>query len=135
MPVPADVCEILQADAENALSAAFAVSEAPFFDYVTQEGGAGCVLTAEGTGVDFANPAEVVEALAAAFVGWEEVLPTRRRAGWYGDWHDPHAALLLILAEWTPAPEANCPDDQPISACELTPEQQLYTVTVQAAMK
>ncbi len=62
MPVPADVCEILQADAENALSAAFAVSEAPFFDYVTQEGGYGCVLTAEGTGVDFANPAEVVDA-------------------------------------------------------------------------
>jgi hypothetical protein len=45
------------------------------------------------------------------------------------------AALLLILAEWTPDPAANCPADQPISACELTPEQQLYTVTVQAAMK
>ena len=136
MPVPADVCEILQADAENALSASFAVSEAPFFDYVNQEGGAGCVLTAEGTGVDFANPAEVVDALTAAFVGWEEA-PAYQAGGpaGMGTGMTRDAALLLILAEWTPAPEANCPDDQPISACELTPEQQLYTVTVQAAMK
>jgi hypothetical protein len=37
------------------------------------------------------------------------------------------AARLLILAD--------CPAEQPVSACALTPEQQLYTVTVQAAMK
>ena len=44
-------------------------------------------------------------------------------------------ALLLIMAHWTPDPAANCPVDQPISACELTPEQRLYTVTIQAATK
>lgn len=136
VPIPTDVCEILKADAESALGVAFTMSEAPFFDYISQEGGTGCQLTATGDGVDFADPMAVVDALKAAFVGWEEDMqyaaggPTGMGIGMTRD-----AALLLILAEWTPDPAANCPDDQPISACELTPEQQLYTVTVQAAMK
>ena len=91
---------------------------------------------ATGTGADFADPASVVDALKNAFTGWTEEMqyaaggPTGMGIGMTRD-----AALLLILAEWTPDPAANCPDDQPIAACELTPEQQLYTVTVQAAMK
>jgi putative hemolysin len=145
MPIPADACATLQADAEAALGVAFTMSEAPFFDYVSQEGGSGCQLTATGTGADFiipdADPMSVVDALKFFFAfqtpdGWQEEMqyaaggPTGMGIGMTRD-----AALLLILAEWTPDPAANCPDDQPISACELTPEQQLYTVTVQAAMK
>ena len=136
MPIPADACATLQADAETALGVGFTMSEAPFFDYISQEGGSGCQLTADGTGADFSDPMAVVDALKAAFVGWEEDMqyaaggPTGMGIGMTRD-----AALLLILAQWTPDPAANCPNDQPISACELTPEQQLYTVTVQAAMK
>jgi len=44
-------------------------------------------------------------------------------------------ALALIRAEWVPAPEVQCPSDQPISECDLKPEQKLYTVQIQAAMK
>lgn len=136
MPLPADACETLKADAEQALGVAFTLTEAPFFDYISQEGGNGCQLTANGTGADFSDPTAVVIALKAAFIGWEENTqyaaggPTGAGIGLTRD-----AGLLLILAEWTPDPAANCPRDQPISACQLTPEQQLYTVTVQAAMK
>jgi hypothetical protein len=56
MPIPTDVCETLKADAENALGVDFAMSEAPFFDYISQEGGSGCQLMAQGTGADFADP-------------------------------------------------------------------------------
>jgi hypothetical protein len=44
-------------------------------------------------------------------------------------------ALALISAQWAPSPDAKCPADQPISACNLTPEQKLYTITIQVAMK
>lgn len=136
MPLPADGCQTLKADAEKALGAAFTLTEAPFLDYLSQEGGNGCQLTASGTGANFSAPMAVVDALKAAFVGWEENTqyaaggPTGAGIGMTRD-----AALLLINTEWTPDAAANCPNDQPIAACNLTPEQQLYTVTVQAAMK
>jgi hypothetical protein len=43
--------------------------------------------------------------------------------------------LMLITVGWEPSPEVQCPEDQPISACDLKPEQQLYTVQIQTAMK
>ena len=136
LPLPADACATLQAAAETALGVSFTLSEAPFFDYLTQEGGSGCQLAAAGTGADYADPMSVVDTLKGAFAGWEEDGsyaaggPTGMGIGMRQD-----AALLLIFAEWMPDPSANCPSDQPISACELAPEQQIYTVTVQVATK
>lgn len=136
IPLPTDACQTIQADAEKALSVTFTLTEAPFLDSINQEGGNGCQLTANGTGTNFSDPMAVVDALKAAFGGWEENMqyaaggPTGAGIGLTRD-----DALLLISADWTPDPAANCPNDQPISACKLTPEQQLYTVTVQAAMK
>ena len=43
--------------------------------------------------------------------------------------------LLLISVGWEPSADAQCSSDQPISACELKPEQKLYTILIQAAMK
>lgn len=135
-PLPADSCQTIQADAEAALNVTFTASQGPFYDYANQEGGAGCILTAAGTGSDFADPLAVIEALKAAMLGWEENLayaaggPTGASIGLTRD-----QGLMLLSAGWTPAPDANCPADQPISACELAPEQQLYTVTIAAAMK
>lgn len=136
MPIPADACATIKAAAEQALGVTFTLAEAPFFDYLSQEGGSGCQLTATGTGADFGDPLAAVEALKSAFIGWEEDVqyaaggPTGMGIGMTRD-----AALLLILADWTPDPAADCPADQPISACALTPEQQLYTMTVLAGMK
>jgi hypothetical protein len=43
--------------------------------------------------------------------------------------------LALASVEMEPAPEANCPQDRPISECELTPEQMNYTITVTFARR
>lgn len=136
VPLPADACTALKTAAENALGVPFTMAEAPFLNYITQQGGRGCQLTATGTGVNFSSPAGVVDALRAAFSGWQEDMqyaadgPTGTDIGMTRD-----TGLLLIQAGWQPAPAAHCPEDQPISACQLTPEQRLYTVTVQAATK
>lgn len=135
-PLPADDCTALQTAAASALGVPFTLDEAPFFDYLSQEEGAGCQLTASGTGADFAAPSTVVDALRTAFVGWSEEIqyaadgPTGSNIGL-----TRADALLLISVQWTPDPAVTCPDDQPISACELTPEQKLYTVVVQAATR
>jgi len=33
------------------------------------------------------------------------------------------AGLMLLTVEWDPSSDADCPDDQAISACALNPEQ------------
>ena len=108
-PVPAEVCQTLKADAETALKVTFVESRAPFYDYANQAGGTACLLTATGTGSDFANPSAVIDALKAAFLGWEENPayaaggPTGMAIGLTRD-----QALMLVSANWTPAAEANC---------------------------
>ena len=41
--------------------------------------------------------------------------------------------LMLISAGWEPIMGVTCPKDQPISACNLTPEQKAYTVRINLA--
>ncbi len=136
-PVSLEVCRILQESASQALSVAFELEEsAPFTDFVSGETGQGCKLTATGTGQNFSNPNQVVVTLVNAFVGWTEEIayqasgPTGDMTGMTRD-----MGLMLISAEWTPAPEVQCPADQPISMCEMQPEQMLYTIQIQAAQK
>jgi hypothetical protein len=38
--------------------------------------------------------------------------------------------ICLASAVWQPDESANCPTDQPVSAYPVTPEQQLYTMTL-----
>jgi hypothetical protein len=39
--------------------------------------------------------------------------------------------LCLAGAIWQPSPSVNCPQDQPISACQVPPKEQIYTVTLE----
>ena len=109
------------------------VTEEPLDDPVTGATGTGCQATITGTGVQFESPAVVVSTLASMLEeqGWiaDPMFvadgPTGTAAGYRkGD------QICLAAAMWTPDESANCPDDQPISACELRPEQQNYTVTL-----
>jgi Tol biopolymer transport system component len=108
-------------------------SEEPLDDWVTGASGTGCQATVTGTGAEFESPSAVVSALDSMLAdqGWtaDPMLvadgPTGTAAG-----YRKGGQLCLAAAMWEPAESANCPEDQPISACELTPEQQLYTVTL-----
>jgi dipeptidase D len=109
------------------------VTEEPLDDPVTGATGTGCQATITGTGVQFESPAAVVSVLADMLEeqGWTADPmfvadgPTGTAAGYRkGD------QICLAAAMWAPDESANCPTGQPISACELTPEQQNYTVTL-----
>jgi dipeptidase D len=109
------------------------VTEEPLDDPVTGATGTGCQATITGTGVLFESPAAVVSTLGSMLAeqGWTADPmfvadgPTGTAAGYRkGD------QICLAAAMWAPDESADCPDDQPISACEVAPEQQLYTVTL-----
>ncbi len=136
-PVSLEVCQILQEMAVQALATTFTMtSGTPFADPLSGETGLGCTLTATGTGANFHDPGKVTADLVSAFLGWTE-LPAYQASGPTGaaTAMSRDMGLLLISAEWAPTPEAQCPSDQPISACDLKPEQKLYTIQIQAAMK
>jgi putative hemolysin len=109
------------------------VTEEPLSDPTTGASGTGCQSTITGTGADFASPSAVVGVLGGMLEeqGWTEdpMLqadgPTGTSKGYRKD-----NQICLAGAIWFPAESANCPQDQPISTCQVTPEQQLYSVTL-----
>jgi hypothetical protein len=110
----------------------------PLQDPVKNLEGMGCQATITGTGAQFQSPGDVVQTLGSMLEdqGWTEDAmlaadgPTGTSRGYRkGD------QLCLAAAMWEPDAAANCPQDQPISSCEVTPEQQLYTVTLNCGVE
>jgi tetratricopeptide (TPR) repeat protein len=135
-PLSSAVCDDLANAMSQALGVDVATVEAPFQDYATGKTGTGCQATAMGTGLDFGGFAVVADSLRGMLGtrGWQEdpmyaadgpagTATGFRRAG----------ELCLLTVGWEPSADANCPQDQPISACQLTPEQQLYTIELNCA--
>jgi TolB protein len=108
-------------------------SEEPLSDPSTGATGTGCQSTITGTGAQFESPDAVVSELGSMLEGEGWVVdpmfaaggPTGVSAGYRND-----DQICVASARWEPDPSANCPADQPVSACQVTPEQQLYTVTL-----
>lgn len=135
-PIDPSLCQMLREEASRALGVDFALQDrAPFLDALAGEAGQGCRLRAFGSGSQFASPQAVVQALVgSAGQGWTEQPayqadgPTGSGAALTRD-----MGLMLILAEWKPAMGVECPADQPIAACNLTPEQMEYRIQIDVA--
>lgn len=135
-PLSADVCQMLQETASQALSLDFNLEEsAPFEDVLAGESGQGCRLTASGDGTQFADLQTVMDTLMGSVgAGWDEQVayqadgPTGTSRALARD-----MALMILAVNWTPAEGVACPNDQPISACELTPDQKNYTFAIDVA--
>ncbi|HUW08207.1 MAG TPA: DUF333 domain-containing protein [Anaerolineae bacterium] len=130
-PLAGAGCSDLLAAMTQTLGAETASREAAFQDYVTGQLGTGCQMTAIGTGLDFESFTSVAGSLTGILesVGWVEDFQYRAD----GPTGTATAlrledSLCLLQAGWAPSPDADCPTDAPISACDLAPEQQLYTI-------
>jgi len=138
-PLQGDGCAELRDGVAEALAVDVTLTAtSSFTDPLQGVTGSGCEVRATGTGADFTSPAEVLVALRGVLEakGWaEDPLyqadgPTGTASGFKKE-----AAVCVASASWEPSDDANCPPDQPISACPLTPEQQLYTVTLSCATR
>jgi hypothetical protein len=137
VPVTLEICGTIKEIAVQAVQLDFTMEpNADFTDDRTGEKGKGCTLTAMATGAKFSDQVSVARTLVEAMQGWTEDPqyqadgPTGTSTALRRD-----MALMIISVGWTPSPEVECPKDQPISACELKPEQKLYTVQISTAMK
>lgn len=113
-------------------------SEAALSDPVIGASGVGCMATVAGNGTQFASPQAVVDTLGSMLEGqgWTED-PMLAAGGPTGtsEGYRQNDQVCVVSALWKPDDSANCPQDQPISACEVTPEQQLYTITLNCGVE
>ncbi|MBE2225610.1 MAG: hypothetical protein IAF02_29000 [Anaerolineae bacterium] len=135
-PLAAQECNDLRDAVGNTLGVAATLSTADFTDIVSGQTGTGCQITVNGTGETFSSFLDVAKQLqdTLSALGWTPDMayladgPTGTATGLRLD-----DKLALINVEWQPSPDANCPADQIITACELTPAQQIYTITLNVA--
>lgn len=135
-PIDAAVCRMLQETATQALGVEFSLEEqTTFLDELAGETGLGCRLTAVGDGNRFAGPQAIMDALISSIgLGWNEQ-PEYQADGPTGTARAlaRDMALMLVSAEWAPVAGVVCPADRPISDCNLTPDQKIYTVRIDIA--
>lgn len=137
-PPAAEVCNGMAQALRQALTVEVTQAEAPvsMTDPVSMASGTGCRALATGTGEQFSSPGAAVKALTTVLVGggWAED-PQLAADGPTGTGTGFRSRDLVCLAgaHWAPDASAHCPADQPISACQVTPAQQLYTVTLDCA--
>lgn len=106
-----------------------------FQDFINGGRGTSCQLTVTGNGRNFKDVDQVLRKMSAMLTkqGWRNAPnyiadgPTGVARGFRKGNN-----LALLNIEWEPSADANCPNDQPISDCELLPEQQLYRITLDA---
>ena len=137
-PLPAAICNKMEQEMSNVLKVKVTMTQAAFQDAVSQEQRTGCQLTATGNGRNFTKLSDVVRKLSAMLTkqGWVEASkyaadsPTGAARGF-----QKGNSLAWFNVEWEPSTDAKCPENQPISECQLSPEQQLYRITLKAARK
>jgi hypothetical protein len=127
-PLPIESVDAEQCDALQA-----ALSEKLGHELTKQEGAA-CTLVATGTGEDFGNFIDVAQSIREVFEaeGWTEDEaaiadgPTGTATSYFKD-----TTVAAVSVDWNPSDDAECPEDQPISACELEPSQQNFTILIE----
>jgi photosystem II stability/assembly factor-like uncharacterized protein len=135
-PLPPGSCYELGQSLMHTLHMTVTLAEAPLEDPLQGTVGTGCRSMAAGTGVDFENQVAVSADVKAMLeeTGWDEDTmyaadgPTGTAAAFR-----QREDVCFLSVDWSPSEEADCPPDQPISACDLDPEQQLYTITLTCA--
>jgi Tol biopolymer transport system component/putative hemolysin len=138
-PLTVEVCNgMAQAMSHTLFDLIPTQSEEPLEDWGNNAKGTGCQATITGTGAQFESPDAVVNALGSMLAdeGWTEDM--HLQAGGptgIGDGYRKGDQICLVSAIWKPDDSANCPADQPISACAVTPEQKLYTVTLNCGVE
>ncbi len=138
VPLPGSECSDLSQTLSSVFGLEFSIDEVPFQDYLTGETGSGCAVRAMGTGNDFASPSAVGQQVADKLVelGWT-VDNNYAADGPTGTVvaFDKEDQICLLDASWSPSPDANCPEDQPIASCELTPDQKMFDVILTCAQR
>ena len=138
-PLPVEVCNGQAQAMAHALDVMAATqSDAPISDPVTGATGTGCQAVVTGDGTQFESPDAVVKDLGSMLVdqGWTaDPMLAAGGPNAIDEGYRKGDQICWAGAGWQPDDSANCPKDQPVSACTVTPAQQNYTITLNCGVE
>jgi putative hemolysin len=133
-PLTMELCDGRAQAMAQALNVLEVTQSDEFLEDPSNDGyGTGCEALATGTGTQYQSPDAVVKTLGDMLVqsGWtQDPNLAAGSATGEGEGYRKDNQICEASATWQPDAAANCPQDQPISACNVPPEQQDYSVTV-----
>ncbi len=135
-PIPAAECQTFANQVQAAIGFAAKAEEEEFTDLTDRSEGRSCHISASASNQAFAAPADLMTKLATVFSGWQDD-PARADSG-------PAEAdkgfvqgsrVATVEVSWEPGPGASCSDKQPLSTCNITPQQKLWSVAIDIVEK
>lgn len=135
-PLPMAECAKIRQEMKNVLKVPVMATSSAFTDVNIAEKGTGCLLSAKGNGQNFQSLNQVVKDVELMLTqqGWKPDNnyvadgPTGKQRAFRKDNN-----LALFTVDWNPSEDAKCRDNQPISACNVSPEQMMYEVYLNMA--
>ncbi|HEY0737701.1 MAG TPA: hypothetical protein VGD69_22475 [Herpetosiphonaceae bacterium] len=130
-------CQELQTALAQQLATEISQTEGPLPHQLAGHAGISCTFTAKGTGKEFGSFLDVADKIRATLNerGWIERGQSRADGptGTQAEFNKS-TSTAIINVSWQPAPEVQCPADQPISACEVAPEQQIFNIELRLSL-
>ena len=135
-PIPAAECQQFAGQAQTATGLKMTASEDDFTDIADGSDGRSCHISGSGSGQAFAAPGELIAKIAAMFGGWRED-PARGddAPGGAERGYVIGSRIATVQVSWEPGPGAVCSDKQPLSSCNIQPQQKLWTAIVDIVVK
>jgi hypothetical protein len=135
IPLSADQCAAWLTTLQPAIRVSL-VQETVTFNDLEGNYGTACQVHGAGTGLDFSNFTDTADTIGSIFgsLGWTAANTADGPTGTMREYSSGNQTGVVTIT-WQPSADANCPTDQPISTCNLTAEQRLYTLTVAFAQK
>jgi hypothetical protein len=135
-PIPPAECQTFAGQVQAAVGFPAKASEDDFTDLADRSEGRSCHIAASASGQAFGAPAELMAKVAPLFASWKED-PARGDSGpaEIEKGFTSGNRLAAVDVGWEPGPGVSCSDKEPLSACNIQPQQKLWTVTVDIVEK
>ena len=135
-PIPTAECQQFAGQIQAALGFAVSASEGDFTDLTDNSDGRSCHIQGSASGQSYAAPSELAGKIAKVFADWRDD-PARAADGPDGTEKGlvNGNRIATLQVSWEPGPGVACSDKQPLSACNITPQQKLWTAIVDVVVK
>ncbi len=135
-PIPAAECQQLAAQVSQATGIRATASEDDFTDLADGADGRSCHISGSASGLGIASPAELMAKAASPFATYRDE-PSRAADGPNGSekGYVSGSRVATIEAHWEPGPGTNCSEKEPLSSCNISPQQKTWNVVVDVVEK